>query len=137
MRKDDCIFCKIAGGEIPSRTVYEDELFRVIMDIEPAEKGHCLIIPKNHFDDLFTLGEEEATKMMPLAQTIATKMKEALSCDGLNIVQNNGEAANQTVKHFHLHLIPRYTGDHNQEKLIWNHAEVADAEMDEIFSKLK
>ncbi|SFQ19995.1 histidine triad (HIT) family protein [Lachnospiraceae bacterium XBB1006] len=137
MRKDDCIFCKIAGGEIPSRTVYEDELFRVIMDIEPAEKGHCLIIPKNHFDDLFTLGEEEATKMMPLAQTIATKMKDALSCDGLNIVQNNGEAANQTVKHFHLHLIPRYIGDHNQEKLIWNHAEVADAEMDEIFSKLK
>lgn len=137
MRKDDCIFCKIAAGEIPSRTVYEDELFRVIMDIEPAEKGHCLIIPKNHFDDLFTLGEEEATKMMPLAKKIATKMKAALSCDGLNIVQNNGEAANQTVKHFHLHLIPRYNGDHNQEKLIWNHAEVADAEMDEIFSKLK
>jgi len=137
MRKDDCIFCKIAAGEIPSRTVYEDELFRVIMDIEPAEKGHCLIIPKNHFDDLFTLGEEEATKMMPLAKKIATKMKAALSCDGLNIVQNNGEAANQTVKHFHLHLIPRYNGDHNQEKLIWNHAEVADAEMDEIFGKLK
>ncbi|MBE5901168.1 MAG: HIT family protein [Lachnospiraceae bacterium] len=137
MRKEDCIFCKIAAGEIPSRTVYEDELFRVIMDIEPAEKGHCLIIPKNHFDDLFTLGEEEATKMMPLAKKIATKMKAALSCDGLNIVQNNGEAANQTVKHFHLHLIPRYNGDHNQEKLIWNHAEVADAEMDEIFGKLK
>lgn len=137
MRKDDCIFCKIAAGEIPSRTVYEDELFRVIMDIEPAEKGHCLIIPKNHFDDLFTLGEEEATKMMPLAKKIATKMKAALSCDGLNIVQNNGEAANQTVKHFHLHLIPRYNGDHNQEKLIWNHAEVADAKMDEIFGKLK
>lgn len=137
MKKDDCIFCKIAAGEIPSRTVYEDELFRVIMDIEPAEKGHCLILPKNHYDDLFSLGEEEAAKLMPLAQKLATKMKGALSCDGLNIVQNNGEAANQTVKHFHLHLIPRYNGDHNQEKLIWNHAEVSDAEMDEIFSKLK
>lgn len=137
MKKPDCIFCKIAAGEIPSRTIYEDEVFRVILDIEPATKGHALIIPKNHYKDLYELGEEEVAGVFPLAQKMAVHMTERLHCDGLNIIQNNGEAANQTVPHFHLHLIPRYEDDVNREKLIWAHTELTPEQMDEVFEQLK
>lgn len=137
MNKSDCIFCKISVGEIPSKTIYEDELFRVILDIDPATKGHALIIPKQHYDNIYELGDREACEVFPLAKKMATHMTEKLSCDGFNIVQNNGEVANQTVNHFHLHLIPRYADDVNREKLGWNHTEVSGEEMDEIFNKLK
>ena len=136
-QKPDCIFCKIIAGQIPSRTIYEDETFKVILDIEPATKGHALIIPKNHYEDLYDLGEEEAAKVFPLAQKVATKMTERLHCDGFNIIQNNGEVANQTVQHFHLHLIPRYVDDVNKEKLVWAHTELSGEEMDEVFEQLK
>ena len=109
--KEDCIFCKIAKGSIPSATVYEDRLFRVIMDINPASKGHCLIIPKEHFDNIYDLDGETAGRLFSLATCIARALRDALGCEGLNIVQNNGLIAGQTVFHFHLHLIPRYQGD--------------------------
>lgn len=137
MNKQDCIFCKIINGDIPSKTVHEDELFKVIMDIEPATKGHVLILPKNHFDDLYSLGEEESKALIPLAKNLATKMKKSLNCDGLNMVQNNGAAANQTVMHFHLHLIPRYENDNNKERLSWNHEEMTAEQLNEVFEKLK
>lgn len=137
MKKEDCIFCKIAAGEIPSRTIYEDETFRVILDIEPATKGHALIIPKNHYKDLYELGEKEVAEVFPLAQKLALRMTERLHCDGFNIIQNNGEAANQTVPHFHLHLIPRYVDDVNREKLVWAHTEMTSEEMDEVLEQLK
>lgn len=108
---NDCIFCKIANGEIPSSTIYEDDMFRVILDLSPATKGHALIIPKNHMADIFEMDESTAGKVFVLASRIAKAMKEALHCDGLNIVQNNGEIAGQTVFHFHMHIIPRYEGD--------------------------
>lgn len=111
MKKDDCIFCKIANGEIPSRTLYEDDEFRVIMDLAPATKGHSLILPKNHFDNLYELPDETAGKVMMLAKKMAIMMKDKLACDGFNLVQNNGECAGQTIFHFHLHLIPRYLDD--------------------------
>ena len=111
MKKEDCIFCKIAGGEIPSKTIYEDADFRVILDLGPATKGHALILPKEHADDLFALPEETAAKVLPVAQKVAAKLKDNLHCEGLNLVQNNGEVAGQTVRHFHLHMIPRYQGD--------------------------
>lgn len=111
MKKDDCIFCKIANGEIPSRTLYEDEMFRVILDLAPATKGHALILPKDHAADLFDLPEEIAARVLVLSKKMAGVMKEKLDCSGLNLMQNNGEAAGQTVKHFHMHLIPRYEGD--------------------------
>lgn len=109
--KEDCIFCKIAKGEIHSATVYEDSHFTVILDVNPATKGHCLIIPKEHFDNIYDLDGETAGKLFALATCIARAMRDALKCDGLNLVQNNGEIAGQTVNHFHLHLIPRYEGD--------------------------
>lgn len=107
----DCIFCKIAGGEIPSDTVYEDEDFRVILDISPASKGHAIILPKNHAANLFELEEEDGEKIIKVAQKVGKAMMETLGCDGLNVLQNNGKAAGQTVFHLHLHMIPRYTGD--------------------------
>ena len=108
MKKDDCIFCKIANGEIPSDTVYEDEMFRAILDLSPAVKGHTLILPKQHFDDLLTADGETLSAALKLAQKIARAQKAALKCDGINVVQNNGEAAGQTVHHLHFHVIPRY-----------------------------
>ena len=111
MKDDNCIFCKIANGEIPSRTLYEDESFRVILDLGPATQGHALILPKEHYADLFALPQETAADAMKLAKKIAKAQKSALKADGLNLVQNNGTAAGQTVGHFHIHLIPRYEGD--------------------------
>lgn len=117
MKKDDCIFCKIANGEIPSKTIYEDEMFRVILDLGPAAKGHALVLPKEHFANLYELPEEWCAKAFCLAKKMAETMKAKLGCDGFNIVQNNGELAGQTVFHFHIHLIPRYEGDN--QKIGW------------------
>lgn len=111
MRDENCIFCKIANGEIPSRTLYEDKDFRVILDLGPATRGHALILPKEHAANLFELPEETAGKAMILAKKMAARMKEKLNCDGFNVIQNNGEVAGQTVFHFHMHLIPRYEND--------------------------
>ena len=117
MKKEDCIFCKIANGEIPSRTLYEDDQFRVILDLGPATKGHALILPKEHAADIFEISEETASGGLVLAQRMAVKMTQKLHCDGMNLVQNNGEAAGQTVPHFHLHMIPRYHND--GQKINW------------------
>ena len=107
---EQCIFCKIAAGEIPSATVYEDEYFKAILDMAPATKGHTIIIPKKHMRDVTELEEEYASKILAVAAKIGTAMKKSLGCAGFNLVQNNGEAAGQTVMHFHLHVIPRYEG---------------------------
>ena len=111
MRDENCIFCKIANGEIPSATIYEDDDFRVILDLGPATKGHALILPKEHAADIYSIDEELAGKAFKLAKKITTRLKDVLGCDGYNIVQNNGEVAGQTVFHFHMHLIPRYKND--------------------------
>ena len=136
MVKDDCIFCKIAAGEIPSKTIYEDEKYRVILDLGPATRGHALILPKNHYANLFELPEEDAKEVISLAKKMATVMKEKLGCDGFNLVQNNGESAGQTVFHFHMHLIPRYIGDGNEDKICWNHADLSAEEIAEICKAL-
>lgn len=111
MKKEDCVFCKIVNGDIPSNTIYENSEFKVIMDISPATKGHVLVLPKEHFKDIYDIDAETAGKLFQLAAVVARALKEVLHCDGLNIIQNNGEIAGQTVFHFHMHLIPRYEGD--------------------------
>ena len=131
----DCIFCKIANGEIPSATLYEDEDFRVILDLGPASKGHALILPKAHAANIYEISDDMAAKAMILAKKMATKMTEALKCDGYNIVQNNGEPAGQTVFHFHMHLIPRYEGD--QVGITWKPGTLTDEVKNEILEKLK
>ena len=117
MTDSNCIFCKIAGGEIPSATVYEDSEFRVILDLGPASRGHALILPKEHFKDLCELDEQ------------------ALGCAGFNVVQNNGETAGQTVFHFHVHIIPRYEG--GPAMVTWEPGKADSAEFAEISSSIK
>lgn len=130
MKKDDCIFCKIANGEIPSNTVYEDENFRAVLDMGPATKGHTLILPKEHAANLLELPDDIASKALIAARTVAAKLKTKLSADGINIVQNNGETAGQTVMHFHIHVIPRYSGD--GQKIGWNPGSPSADELKEI-----
>lgn len=127
---ENCIFCRIANGEIPAATLYEDEEFRVILDLGPASKGHALILPKKHAANLFELPDETAGKAMILAKKIAAVLKEGLHADGINLVQNNGEAAGQTVFHFHLHLIPRYAEDTVNIK--WTPGNLSDEARQEI-----
>lgn len=117
MKKDDCIFCKLANGDIPTNSIYEDDKFNVILDNGPATKGHALILPKDHADNLFELPEETAADAMKLARKLGKHIMDTLGADGLNIVQNNGPVAGQTVMHFHLHIIPRYEGD--GQKILW------------------
>jgi len=116
--KDDCIFCKLANGVFPTNSIYEDETFNVILDVGPATKGHALILPKEHYDNLFELPDDTASKAMVLAKKLSKKMVDKLGADGLNVVQNNGEAAGQTVMHYHLHLIPRYNDD--GQHILWD-----------------
>ena len=111
---ENCIFCKIANGEIPSATLYEDEDFKVFLDLSPTSFGHALIIPKEHYRNLFELDDSIALKALVLAKKVATAMKKSLNCDGLNILQKNGEVAGQTMFHFHIHVIPRYKNDNTQ-----------------------
>ena len=119
MKKDDCIFCKIAAGEIPSRKIYEDKDLIAIMDLNPTSKGHSLIIPKEHCTNIYDIDEDIAAKVMKTAKKLATKMTVALNCDGFNLLQNNGETAGQTMFHFHMHLIPRYKdADNNMLNLL-------------------
>ena len=132
---ENCIFCKIAAGEIPSATLYEDEDFRVILDLGPSSKGHALILPKQHYAQLYELPDELAEKVIRLAKKMVIAMTKALQCDGFNVVQNNGEAAGQTVFHFHMHLIPRYKDDH--AGVTWTPGKLTDEVRDEVLAKVR
>lgn len=135
MKDENCIFCRIAAGEIPSATLYEDEDFRVILDLSPASKGHALILPKEHYRNLFDLDDELAGKALVLAKKMTNQLKDVLGCDGYNIVQNNEESAGQTVFHFHMHMIPRYKGDH--VGIGWHMGELKEEDKEEILNKLR
>ncbi|MDF2843844.1 MAG: hypothetical protein K0R00_2270 [Herbinix sp.] len=132
--ESNCIFCRIIAGEIPSATVYEDEDFKVIIDISPAAKGHLVILPKKHAANLFELEEEVASKALLIAKKVAAAVKEELNCDGINLLQNNGEAAGQTVFHFHMHIIPRYQGD--TVKMTWDKGSYTGDEATELAVKI-
>lgn len=134
MKKEDCIFCKIANGEIPSKTLYEDEDFRVILDLGPATRGHALILPKEHAANLYELPDETAAKAMILAKKMGARMVEKLHADGLNLVQNNGETAGQTVLHFHLHLIPRYQND--GQYILWTPGTATQEELEAVCQEI-
>ena len=131
MKDENCIFCKIAAGEIPSRKIYEDSDLIAIMDLNPTSKGHSLIIPKEHCTNIYDIDEDIAAKVMKTAKKLATKMTVALNCDGFNLLQNNGETAGQTMFHFHMHLIPRYK-DADNNMLKFTSVSFSDEEMDAI-----
>lgn len=134
MKKDDCIFCKLANGDIPTRMIYEDDNFAVFMDMSPAAKGHSLVVPKEHYANIYEMPAELVGEAMKVAQKMAIKLTEALHADGFNIVQNNGEVAGQTVFHFHMHLIPRY----KEEKAVifWTPQTVSAEELDETLAEI-
>ena len=127
MKDSNCIFCKIANGEIPSSTIYED--------LGPASRGHALILPKNHYQDVCALDEAVAAKALPLAAKIGAAMKKALGCSGFNVVQNNGKSAGQTVFHFHIHVIPRYDG--GPEMVTWKPGEATGEELAQTAELIK
>ena len=131
---ENCGFCNLANGIWDSATLYEDDDFRVILDLGPASKGHALILPKAHYANIYEIPEELAAKAIVLAKKMAGIMTEALDCDGFNIVQNNGEAAGQTVFHFHMHLIPRYKDD--KAGFGWNTGELDEATKQEVLTKV-
>ena len=135
MKKDDCIFCKIANGEIPANALYEDDLVKVIFDLSPASEGHVLILPKSHYDDVYSLDDDTAAHIFKVAVKIANAMKKSLNIDGLNIVQNNGEAAGQTVFHFHVHIIPRY--ENGPAMVTWEPGKAEPEDLEKISSMLK
>ena len=109
--KNNCIFCAIAAGEIPSFKVYEDELVLAYLDINPFAKGHTLVIPKAHSEGLLDTDDRTLQDVIVRVKKVAAHLKAKLGCDGFTIVQNNGEAAGQTVRHVHFHIVPRWTGD--------------------------
>ena len=106
--KNDCIFCAIAAGEIPSFKVYEDDLVVAYLDINPFTEGHTLVIPKAHSEGLLDTSDATLADVLARVKKVAAHLKAALPCDGFNILQNNGEAAGQTVRHVHFHIVPRY-----------------------------
>ena len=130
---EDCIFCKLANGVFETNTLYEDEQFRVIFDASPATVGHVLIIPKEHYANVFEIPEDLAGKAYILAKKVAAVLKEVTGCNGVNILQNNGEAAGQTVFHFHMHVIPRY----DENIITWKQNEVDQEKVDGIIEKAK
>lgn len=133
--KEDCIFCKLANGVFPTASIYEDDEFKVILDKNPASYGHALVLPKKHFDNVYSMDEATAGKVYAVAARVARAMKKELSCDGVNILQNNEEAAGQTVFHFHMHVIPRYCDD--AVKIGWVPREAEQEQLDDITGKLK
>ena len=132
---DNCIFCKIIAGEIPSAVIFEDEEFKAILDRFPGNIGHVLVLPKKHYSNIFDIDEDVAGRLFRLATKIAKNMKEVLGFEAMNVVQNNGSIAGQTVHHFHLHLIPRYENDKVQIK--WEQLDLTDEQIAEIQNKLK
>jgi histidine triad (HIT) family protein len=111
MTNSDCIFCKIVAGEIPAQIVDEDERTVAFMDINPATRGHALVVPRRHARDLFEISEEDLQATALAAQRLARRAHERLGADGVNLLNSRGAAAWQTVFHFHMHVIPRYHDD--------------------------
>lgn len=130
----DCIFCKIAQGQIPCAKLHETEHSLAFLDIAPLNKGHALIIPKKHATDIFEMSEEQMVDMGRVAHVLAPAIKAATGCEGLNLIQNNGSVAHQFVFHFHLHLIPRFTGD--KFGFTWPAGSYAEGEMQAMQQKI-
>lgn len=134
MKDENCIFCKLANGDIPTATVYEDEYLRAIMDAAPANKGHIIILPKSHAANIYEIEDEYVSRAFVLAKKLAVALKKLTGCDGVNILQNNGGAAGQTVFHFHVHVIPRFKDD--DCTIVWKPTSYEDGEASEVAKKI-
>jgi histidine triad (HIT) family protein len=132
---EDCIFCKIVAGDLPSETVQEDEHTVAFMDINPWTRGHALVIPRNHSPNLYEVGEDDLRHTSSAAKRLALRMRERLRCDGVNLLNASEPAAWQTVFHFHMHVIPRYQDDPLQLPVRPRQAEPA--ELAEVAAELR
>ena len=130
-----CIFCEIIKGNIPCYKVYDDDVCLAFLDISQATIGHTLIVPKNHVQNIFELDENTAAHLGKVANKIAKNLKEKLNLEALNILNNNGEKAGQTVNHFHIHLIPRYAND--DLTIIFNSNELSKEDFNNLLNKIK
>ena len=128
---NDCIFCKIINGELPSKTVYEDDLIKVIMNINPNTNGHLLVLPKEHYINIMDIPDEVVTHSLKvIREALFPLLKEKLNCEGLTLAENN--ELGQEIKHFHIHLIPRYPDDGAD----FNYDESKLTDLDQVFEKL-
>ncbi|PWA11801.1 HIT family protein [Pueribacillus theae] len=137
VHNENCIFCKIIAGEIPSAKVYENEHVLAFLDISQVTEGHTLVIPKNHEENVYELSEESAKHVFQAVPKIANAIKEKFNPIGMNLLQNNGEAAGQTVFHYHVHLLPRY-GKDDGFGLVWktHHDEYTPEKLQEMAEKI-
>ena len=131
---DNCVFCKIIQGDIPSATVYEDNDFKAILDVGPAARGHVIILTKKHYANLMEADDAVLSGIMIVAKKIATALKKTYQCDGINILQNNGEASGQTVFHLHVHVIPRFKED--DIRIGWTPGDMP-SDLDEIVKEIQ
>ena len=132
---NDCIFCKIIEGKIPAAKVYEDDKIISFLDIMPANKGHCLIVPKKHTQNLTEMSDEDLSAAIKAAKKVASALSLSFGNGSFNIVMNNGKEAGQVVNHAHIHLIPRFQKDRLRIK--WSHLKYEGDEMKEYAEKIK
>lgn len=132
---EGCIFCKIVKGEIPSKKIYEDANVISFLDIAPANKGHCLVVPKNHYETMLDTPDVELELTIKKTKEIARAMSSALGNQGFNLVANNKKEAGQIVPHLHFHIIPRFAND--RIKLSWPHKKYDGKEIDDFADKIK
>jgi len=131
---ENCIFCKIVNGEIPSDRVFENDLVLAFLDINPINPGHTLVIPKKHFNSLEEVEPEYLCEMTKIAQKIGSRLKQAIKADGFNLGLNNGKGAGQVVPHVHLHIMPRFKGDGLK---LWPGKDISREKMTEIATAMK
>jgi histidine triad (HIT) family protein len=136
MKKIDCIFCKIADKEIPSKILFENELTLAFLDISPISKGHTIIIPRKHFLNLEEIPDYELSEVYMVVKQLALRIHKNLKIDGYNILQNNFIAAGQVIEHFHVHIIPRNLDD-KKFHLEIPRTQASEQELEEIFEVLK
>lgn len=129
-----CIFCSIVSGEIPNHTIYEDDTVLAFLDINPTSYGHCLVIPKKHYDSFLDCDNKVRDHVFKVAQELANKLETKLGCDGINVLTNIHEAAGQTVDHFHVHLIPRYK---ENDSLTIEFGNIGTVDFEELKNELK
>jgi len=136
---DECIFCKIIKGEIPSFKIWENDKIFCFLDINPLAKGHALIIPKEHYKDIFDIPSEDLKEIIFFAKNLSAKMKDVLGAEGVNLMNASGESAEQSVFHFHLHVIPRYKADGLEMNKWWQSkvSKVDFEELKQLVEKLK
>jgi len=132
-----CLFCKIVKGEIDYAKIYEDDDTLAFLDIHPIAKGHCLVIPKKHFENIFNIEESILQKVISAGKSISGKIKKSLGADGVNLINASGEAAEQTVFHFHLHIIPRFQNDGLKIHEWWQIKAINIAELKRLAEEIK